>query len=160
VLSADDDPRDAFVDLDSHGRGISGFLPPGKVRLVVSGPREQWYWYPQESWSIPSGETLHIALDAPIVEGTVRLVDAATGMAIARKEVLVGPAGDVAESHLLKTDAEGRITLALVQGRCCIQFCLEDGPTGEGVPSPYEDLTFQWNDAPEAGLRLEVPRKR
>ena len=157
VMSTDEQPRNAAIALDQRGLGRSGAFPPGGVHFAVFGPREEWTWYPKETWTVAGGQTLHLDLDAPIVEGEVQLVDAASGTPLAREEVLVVPDEDVASSHVLTTDKDGRFTLHLEPGRYRIEFGFEKG---KDVRSPYDDVVLDWSEASATAQEIAVARKR
>ncbi|MBK7641770.1 MAG: hypothetical protein IPJ19_01760 [Planctomycetes bacterium] len=103
------------------------------------------------------GQTLHLELDAPIVEGELQLVDAASGAPLAHEELLVVPDEDIAASRVQTTDKDGRLTLHLEPGRYRIEFGFEKG---KDVRSPYVDLVLDWSEASATPQKLAVAHKR
>jgi len=160
VMSTDELPRKGAIALDGKGMGLSGPLPPGGVRFAVFGARDEWTWSPEETWTVASGETLHLALDAPIVEGVVQLVDVSGGAPLAGKGVFVVPDEDVIDQQVLTTDKDGRLSLFLAPGHYRIKFGLEDGPDGKGARSPYADVVLDWSEASATAQKIEVARTR
>jgi len=157
VMSTDEQRRSAAIALDTHGLGRSGAFPPGSVHFAIFGAHEEWTWCPEETWTVTSGETLHVELDAPIVEGEVQLVDAAGGTPLARVEVLVVSDNDVASQRALRTDNEGRLHLNLEPGRHRIEFGMQKG---KDARSPYADVVLDWSEASSTPQKIAVLRRR
>jgi hypothetical protein len=145
VMSTDEQPRNAAIALDKQGLGRSGAFPPGGVHFAVFGPHEEWTWCPKQTWTVASGQTLHLELDA------------ASGAPLAHEEVLVVPDDDIASQRAQHTDQDGRLTLHLEPGRYRIEFGFEKG---KDVRSPYTDVVLDWSETSATPQKIAVVKKR
>jgi len=160
ISSTDQAQSGGVIELDANGRGVSGPIAPGPVKFVVTGPRGRWSWSPPGSWTVASEGTLRVSWDAPLVDGSLQLVDAVSGVGLAKKLVLVRP--DTPESgHAVQgeTDAQGKLELRLLPAAYHIDFTIDFGEDGKPGRSPYERARFEWTGGGPANAVLKVSKK-
>ncbi len=148
------------IQLDAQGHGISNPIQPGQVTFNVQSNSGHWGWTPPGSWSIESNQTLHVQWDIALAAGTLQIVDEATGLPLAGKQVMIQADTDQFSSvSSTASDEQGKLALQLVPGAYRVQMPYEFGTDGKISPSNYLPARFDWTASGPVNAVLKVGKK-
>ena len=161
VSSIDQVPRNGVISLDASGHGTSSPIPAGPVRFDIFAGDQDWSWTPPGAWTIASGQTLRVQWDVALAAGTLQLVEEATGLPLAERQVSISAedAKGMVSWVMRDTDKQGKFEVKLVPAAYRLQFSYERGADGKPGPSPYADTRFDWTASGATQPVLKIAKK-
>jgi hypothetical protein len=141
--------------LDNQGKGLSDFINPGEIEIVLRGPQDEWQWFAPQRYVLAAGQTLDVELDLSIVPGKVRLVGASDGEVLAAVSGTFHLEGSAPQRRLpWRTDQQGILEALLEPGSYTLELYAKP-------PQKYLPLRIVWPPAAEGTewkLELVEPR--
>lgn len=141
--------------LDNQGNGLSDFINPGEIEIMLHGPQDEWQWFAPQRYVLAGGQTLDVELDLPIVPGKVRLVGASDGQVLAAVSGTFHHDGSAPQRRLpWRTDQQGMLEAVLEPGSYTLELYAKP-------PQKYLPLRIVWPPAAEGTewkLELGEPR--
>ena len=149
------------ISLDASGHGTSSPIPAGPVRFDIFAGDQDWSWTPPGAWTIASGQTLRVQWDVALAAGTLQLVEEATGLPLAERQVSISAedAKGMVSWVMRDTDKQGKFEVKLVPAAYRLQFSYERGADGKPGPSPYADTRFDWTASGATQPVLKIAKK-
>ncbi len=121
---------------DSDGRVKFSALIPGEWEFVAHASDGSWSVNSTKT-SIAAGADVRVAIDVVLYEGTLVVLDAATGKPVARERIDLSADGSDADSS---TDGDGRLALRLPVGR----YSVARSGNATEVLFPGPQLEVEW----------------
>jgi hypothetical protein len=129
---------------DGHGHARIGPVPSGALRLEASDTAESWVWTRPAMLEAAPGRTTFVAIDVPLVEKELTLVDRLGRTAAFASVEIEHSSRAVAESQVSVTNAGGSVAFRLPVGPIRL-WC---------TPGSTEWLDVPWE--PGGEMRVEV----
>jgi hypothetical protein len=141
--------------LDNQGNGLSDFVNPGEIEIMLHGPQDEWQWFAPQRYVLAGGQTLDVVLELPIVPGKVRLLGASDGQVLAAVSGTFHLEGSAPQRRLpWRTDPQGMLEALLEPGSYTLELYTKP-------PQKYLPLRIVWPPAAEGTewkLELGEPR--
>lgn len=133
----------------ADGVAYVGPLAAGPVHVVVEAADRRWSWCTSEPLALEAGQVATANLSISLVEAELQLLENHEGKPLAKRALSIAPVVSPVPlaPRTLRTDAQGRVRLALVPGEYRIEEALGFDAQGRPRAPVSAGVTIDWTNA-------------
>ncbi len=133
----------------ANGVAYVGPLAVGPVHVVVEAADRSWSWCSSEPLALEAGRVATANLSISLVQAELQLLEDHEGKPLAKRTLTIAPVVSPVPlaARTLRTDAQGRVSLALVPGAYRIEEATGFDARGQPRVPALAGVTIEWTNA-------------